>query len=312
MEQELLLNFEKAYDLVLEKLQSWVHASITVLPNVAVSILIVIAFFVLGRLVQKFGCKLLKKISDNEAIIRLTSSVIFVAVFSIGIFISLSILHLDKAVTSLLAGAGVIGIALGFAFQETTANLISGFIVALRRPFEVGDIVKISDIFGKVDRINLRTTVIRTFDGQDVLIPNRIMASDPLWNFSKTQERRIELEVGVSYGDDLAKVEETVLKALEDVDRRDSSKPVEMFYREFGGSSINFVARYWVEYPGDNNYFIASHDGIKRLKKALDEAGITIPYPIRTLDFGIKGGVPLSKQLVKNTKESEEELKKAS
>ena len=118
----------------------------------------------------------------------------------------LSILQLDKAVTSILAGAGIIGLALAFAFQDIAANFISGIFISFRKPIKLGDVVKINDYMGKVEQINLRDTIILTFQGQMVIIPNKDVFQSPIENYSLLGRRRLDLVVGVSYGDDLEKV----------------------------------------------------------------------------------------------------------
>jgi len=112
----------------------------------------------------------------------------------------LSILKLNTAVTSILAGAGIIGLALAFAFQDIAANFISGIFISFRRPLRVGDIVKVKDYMGKVEEINLRDTILRTFQGQTVIIPNKEVFQNPIENFSRLGKRRIDLWIGVSYG----------------------------------------------------------------------------------------------------------------
>jgi small-conductance mechanosensitive channel len=205
----------------------------------------------------------------------------------------LSILQLDKAVTSILAGAGIIGLALAFAFQDIAANFISGIFISFRRPVHIGDIVKIKDYMGKVEEINLRDTVIRTFQGQMVIIPNKDVFQSPIENFTLLGKRRIDLTIGVSYGDDLQKVEDITLEALKDIKGLCTEEQATLFYKEFGDSSINFVLRLWVSSTSQPDFLRLGSEAIKRIKKAYDENDIMIPFPIRTLDFGIKGGVPL-------------------
>ncbi len=105
------------------------------------------------------------------------------------------------------------------------------------------------------------------------------------------------MNVGISYGDDLEKVEEITLEAINRINYLDKDKPVDLYFLEFGNSSINFVVRYWVNYYKQTDYLKALSDGIKNIKKSYDNNNITIPFPIRTLDFGIKGGEKLSEMM---------------
>ena len=172
-----------------------------------------------------------------------------------------------------------------------------GVLMAFRRPLQEGDIVETNDFSGVVQDVNLRTTVVRTFDGKDVLIPNKSVFQNPLVNYSRTPDLRVDLSCGVAYGDDLEKAERVAVAAVEGVMARDPARPVELFYEAFGDSSINFTVRFWIAYRRQTDYLGARSEAVKRIKRAFDENGITIPFPIRTLDFGILGGEKLSEVL---------------
>ena len=275
---------------VMQKLDSWLDAFINLIPNMAVTLVLLVIFLLLAKFGSKLFRKLFSKTSNNEALEHLFSTVIYVAILSLGLFIMLGVLGLDRALTSILAGIGVVGLALAFAFQDITANFLSGIILAFRRPFKTGDIIETKDIMGKVTKTNLRDTVIETFQGQEVYIPNKDFLQHAFYNFSALEKRRIDIVVGVSYAEDLEKVEEVVLSTMKNLDGVIDKELMVLDYCEFDSSSINFNIRFWIKYPGEPNYFIMRSKAIKAIKSAFDEQDITIPFPIRTLDFGIKGG----------------------
>ncbi len=225
---------------------------------------------------------------------------VYIFASGVTIFVALSILNLDKAVTSILAGAGILGLALAFAFQDIASNFMSGIFLSIRRPLHTGDIVQIKNYMGKITQINLRDTVLRTFQGQMVIIPNKEVLQNPIENYSLLGKRRMDLTVGVSYGDDLQKVKNVTLKALEGIEGLTKDDEITFFYKEFGDSSINFDVRLWVHTAEQPEYLQVRSEAVMRIKQAYDENNITIPFPIRTLDFGIKGGLPL-KEITINT-----------
>jgi small conductance mechanosensitive channel len=288
------INLNEAIDKVVAKLDSWVDLLISMLPNIAVSILLLIFFVVLAKTGTRIFKKVFSRASHNKTVEDLFSSIIYYSILGIGIFIILGILQLDKAVTSLLAGVGVIGLALGFAFQDITANFISGIILAFRKPFRMGDVVVVKDIMGVVHRTTLRVTVIRTFQGQDVYIPNKDVLQNPIYNYSVLGKRRIDLAVGISYGEDLEKVESLVRQIVGNMEGVIDKDNLIFDYYEFGDSSINFNIRFWIDFPGQPGFLALRNQAIIEIKKAFDQHDITIPFPIRTLDFGIKGGEKLS------------------
>lgn len=286
--------FEKPLEIVTQKVESWMDVLVDMIPNMLLSIVLLILFIVFSRLVRKLFIKVFRKSSDNKALEGLFSTIIYYAMIGIGLFIILDILNLDKAVTSLLAGVGVVGLALGFAFQDIAANFVSGIILAFRKPFMIGDVVVVGDLMGIVDRTNLRVTVIQTYQGQEVYVPNKDVLSNAITNYSILGERRIDLAVGVSYGDDLHKVHDLVLETIQNLQGVIRKDDMIFTYKEFGDSSINFEIKFWIKFPDNPSYLEMRSKAIMAIKDAFDKADITIPFPIRTLDFGIKGGEKLS------------------
>ena len=263
------------------------------LPNLALAALIFTLGLFLSRGLKRLAKRLISKISGQKSLNNLFSSFIHVLGICVTIFATLSILKLEKAVASLLAGAGIFGLALAFAFQDIFANFVSGIFITLRKPIRIGDVVKLHDYMGKIEDINLRDTVVMTFQGQQVIIPNKDVFQNPIENYSLLGKRRLDLVVGVSYGDDLEKVKSVVLEAVQPISVRTDDE-ITFFYDEFSDSSINFEVRIWINSPEQPIWLQGRSEAIMYIKKAFDENNITIPFPIRTLDFGIKGGEKLS------------------
>nr|WP_225986652.1 mechanosensitive ion channel family protein [Rufibacter sp. LB8] len=270
---------------------------VLMLPELFLATLVIVLSFVTARLLRKTSEKLLIRFTHSSALNNLVGTTVYVAALTLGIFFALSILKLDKTVTTLLAGAGIIGLALGFAFQDIAANFISGVIIAVRKPFVVGDVIDTNEHFGTIERINLRTIDIRRQTGELVKMPNRKVFESALINFTHYGIRRIDLKVGVSYAEDLERVREVVIAAMVGIPNQIEGKEVEVVYEEFGASSINFLVRYWIQYKRQTDFVYAKSEAIIRIKKAFDEHKIEIPFPITTLNFGIKGGKDLSIEL---------------
>lgn len=277
--------FAKTKDLLMQKPIEWYEYIISMLPNFVLAIIVVILFALLAKFARNLSEKLLNRVSDKPVVNGLLSTTTYIVVLTVGLFIALNVLQLEKAVSSLLAGAGIIGLALGFAFQNISANFISGVIIAFRKPFSVNDIIESHNHMGRVEAINLRSTVIETFQGLHVIIPNQEVLNKALTNYTRTHIRRIDLEIGVSYSEDLQKVKEVTLETIKSLDFVLSDKPIELYYEEFGDSSINYLLVFWIEYPDEPGYLSGRSEAIMAIKAAYDKAGITIPFPIRTLDF---------------------------
>ncbi|MEX2567116.1 MAG: mechanosensitive ion channel family protein [Cyclobacteriaceae bacterium] len=135
-------------------------------------------------------------------------------------------------------------------------------------------------------------------NGPVVHVPNRCLFQEDLINYTESGRRRLRIDCGVSYGDDLEKVEKVAIEAVSRIKERIQEEEVTLFWEGFGDSSINFSVNVWLEYSRGNRAWIgAKNEAIKNIKKAFDENDIMIPFPIRTLDFGIKGGVQFQEQI---------------
>ncbi|HQW06912.1 MAG: mechanosensitive ion channel [Flavobacteriales bacterium] len=283
--------------LVEEKLFDWIKTFIQMLPNVMLAALIVVIAWLLARLARYWSKRLVAKMTDSLTLRRLIGNSVYLLVVLIGLFGALSILHLDKTVTSILAGAGIIGLALGFAFQDIAANFISGITMAAQRPIRVGELIGTNDHIGTVERIDLRTTELRDLQGIQIIIPNKDIFQSVLMNYTRHGIRRVDIVVGVSYGDDLQKAELVTIEAVRSVPERLQDHEVELYYQGFGDSSIDLEVRFWINATSNAHYNDMRSRAIKAIKSAYDREGITIPFPIRTLDFGIKGGQKLDAML---------------
>ena len=270
----------------------------TMLHTVIEILFVLIFAWLLIKLVQKLLRRLQTNLIKNSktegeppsehekrinTIIRLFRQGAFIAIWIITFMVILKKFGVDIA--PIIAGAGIIGLALGFAFQDIASNFIAGVAITLQPRFNVGDLVEIDEIYGTVAQIDLRTTTIRTLNGQTVYVPNKDIFMNQVTDYTRKGIRRIELNVGVSYSDDLQQVKDLTLQAVYKVDTIEKEQPIDLYFEEFGDSSINLVVRYWVTFHTENDYLEARSQGIMLIKQTYDKHGITIPFPITTLDF---------------------------
>ncbi|MGY1915282.1 mechanosensitive ion channel family protein [Blastococcus sp. SYSU DS0973] len=184
----------------------------------------------------------------------------------------------------LVGALGVGGIAIAFAAQDILQNFVAGVLLQVRHPFRVGEQIGSGDHEGVVEDVNLRTTQLSTYDGLTVYLPNAEVLKNPIINYTRTPTSRTSLTVGLPYDADLDRARQVLAEACARADGVQPSPPPEVWVEEFGESSINVAVRYW--HPAD----IASRWRVRNevavsLKKALDAAGIEIPFPQRVLWF---------------------------
>ena len=299
------MDINNASELILGKLEEWIRTAIIMLPNIVTAIIIVIVGYLLAKLARNLINRAMKRVTQHNALLSLITTTVYTAIILVFCFLALGVLNLDRTVTTLLAGAGIIGLALGFAFQDIMANFMSGVIMAIRKPFKEGDLIQSQDNKGIVVRLNLRATILRSLQGQMLIVPNKDVFENTITNYNTLGRRRIDLECGVSYGDDLEKVRKLTLEAVKSIKTVLQDQDISLYFTEFGDSSINFVVRFWVTFKKQPDYLTAKSEAIMAIKKTYDENDIMIPFPIRTLDFGIKGGEKLHEVWPKNGVEKE-------
>lgn len=294
----------KALSDLIEKLQDWLNAIIQNIPNFILAILVMILSYLAAKYVRKIVLRLIQKRVSQKSISSIIAKIAAVVVVSAGLFLALGILNLSKMLTSLLAGAGVAGLAVGLALQGTLSNTFAGIVLSFRNKVKIGNWVETNGYSGEVIDINLKEFVLKQADNNIVVMPNKMILENPLKNYSLTTKMRVAIECGVGYESDLEKVKtltkETIANAFEQVKNPDN---VEFYYTEFGGSSINYLCRFWIDAESMLEKLRAKTTAIIEIKKAYDKADINIPFPIRTLQFDNKlalESTEYSKEISKN------------
>ena len=269
-----------------EKLWGWVEAFIRNLPNLGVALLVLFIAYFISRFVNKYSQKIVKRYVPQQSITKLIGRALAVFVVLVGIFLALGVLNLDKTLNTLIAGAGVSGLVIGLALQGALANGIAGIILSFRKRVNIGDWVETSGYTGFIEDIKLNNFSIREPDNNIVVIPNKTITDNPMKNYSVTDRMRIIIECGVGYESDLEMVEKLTKETIASKFPQNGDKEeVEFFYTAFGGSSIDFICRYWVDCVNGKQKLTAKHKGMLAIKKAFDANDVNIPFPIRTLQF---------------------------
>jgi small conductance mechanosensitive channel len=281
--------FNTAFNNLIAKLEGWFNTTIEYIPNFILAILVMVASYFTAKYVSKIVGKLVSKQVQQESIKNAISRVTAVVVVALGLFMALGVMNLGKALTSLLAGAGVVGLAIGLALQGTLANTFAGLILSFRKKIQIGNWVETTGFSGEVIDINLKDFTLKEADNNIVVIPNKTILENPLKNYSLTTRMRVFLECGVGYESDLEKVEQLTKDVIANTfDQVKKPEDVEFYYTEFGDSSINYLCRFWIDAESMLEKMKAKTKAIIEIKKAYDQEGINIPFPIRTLQFDNK------------------------
>lgn len=281
-DQPALETADQALEAVLDKTWSWVEGFVLMLPNLAVALGVVVVAAMVAGLVARGVRSVLSRGGLNPQLTTLAGTVARTAVILGGLFLALSVLDLDKTVTSLLAGVGVVGLALGFAFQDIAANFMAGVMMAAKRPFEVGDWIRVAGYEGTVLSIDLRSVLLTQFSGEITQIPNKDVFQNPLTNVTRSGERRISFAVGVNYDSDLASVRQVALGAIRE-HHGVQSRDAEVHVTGFGASSIDLDLRFWIANDDELGGLERKTQAMIAVQQAFDANGIDIPFPTRHL-----------------------------
>ncbi|MBS1517652.1 MAG: mechanosensitive ion channel family protein [Bacteroidetes bacterium] len=195
-------------------MEDYWHDILKFLPRVSLAVIVLIVFLILKNKTAKLFHKKVIKYSSDVFLADIISKIAKWVFLLIGFIIALNILGLAGFAGGMVTGAGISAVVLGLAFKNIGENFVSGVILAFQRPFEVGDVIVSSEYTGSVTSVGLRTTNIKTFDGNDIYIPNSLILNNPLINYSRDSVRRFDFTVQLDYGIDVNKVRKLILEVL--------------------------------------------------------------------------------------------------
>lgn len=271
--------------ILIAQLRGIARASIELLPQIAVALIVILLTAGLSKLIRSITRRGFRRTKLRKSLKELFTLLISIFVWVLGIMIAAVIVFPGLTPASMLAGLGIGSVAIGFAFKDVFENFLAGIIILFRREMRIGDYIECENIEGQVDQIAIRESHIRQTDGQLVIVPNSILFKNPVTVRTSLEKRRVTVICGVAYDVDLAEARSVIQKAVEACDTvEQDEKPIQVFAKEFGDSSINFEVTWWTgSKPVDVR---SSRDQvISSIKRALDAANIEIPFPYRTLTF---------------------------
>lgn len=243
--------------------------------NISIFIITIIVFIFLSRLAVRGTRKLFSKAANTSQLLEdFTLVTVRRLVIAVGVLVALTTLEIN--VGPLLAVIGAAGFVVAFALQDSLGNFASGILILLFRPFDVGDMVEIGGIQGKVKSVNLLSVQINTPDNQMVIVPNNSVWGSSIINITGSATRRVDLIFGISYDDDIDKAQHIMEEIVSKHERvlKDPEPVVQV--HELADSSVNFVCRPWVK---TEDYWNVYWDVTRAVKQRFDKEGISIPYP---------------------------------
>jgi len=265
------------FDQLLQKLDvsTILTKLVAYVPNLIAAVILVCVFWVIFKMTKRLGAAAMRRAKVPEEARDIV--VRFFGYFVITVAMLTIASQLGIKITSMVAGLGVIGLAISFAAQDTVANVISGITLLIDRPFKKGDWICFGDIHASVTEVKLRTTVLTSFDNETIVVPNKSLAQKLIRNFTLTPRIRVKVPIGIAYKENIQVAREVLLATIKGDERILATPEPVVIVAGLGDSSINLELRFWTEDP--LMQYSLQWEYTEHCKRGLDDAGIEIPFP---------------------------------
>ena len=272
-------------DKLIEQINGLYVGAIELLPRLGIALVVLVLAGIVAWIVHYAIGKATARAHLRPSLRNLAQLVGRIVVWVLGIMIAAVIVFPGLTPASMLAGLGLGSVAIGFAFKDIFENFLAGILILLRNSMRIGDFIECEDIEGRIENISLRESHVRQTDGQLVIVPNAYLFKNPVVVRTDLKQRRVTVICGVAYGEDVDRARAVIKEAVEGLETVVTrGREVQIFAQEFADSAINFEVTWWTgSTPLDVRR--SRDEVVAAVKRALDDNGIEIPFPYRTLTF---------------------------
>ena len=245
--------------------------------SIVIAFIIIIVGYFIAVIVSRYTRKTMLRAKLSNILAEFTSRIVKVILIIFTFSMALGFLGVDVG-TALIGISVVFGLVFGLAFQDTLGNLTAGFMIAITKPFKVGDFVDIAGKTGSISSVGISITNLTTFDNKRVIIPNSKVWGEPIVNYTALKTRMIDISIGISYSDDIGKAIKVAMTVLKNNTKVLKDPSPSVATDELADSSVNLVIRPWVK---TEDYWPIKRELTQKLKETFDKEGISIPFPQR-------------------------------
>lgn len=263
--------------LIFDKIDAWLDGFFRLLPNIALAIVVFVIFWLAAKLASALIRRAAKN-KDRPSLAEVGSTLVKWTIIVVGAMLAVTIVAPTLTPGDLIAGLGVSSVAIGFAFKDILQNMLAGILILLRQPFEVGDQIVSGGHEGTVERIETRATLIKTYDGRRVVIPNSDIYTDSVTVNTAYKTRRSEYDIGIGCNDDWDKSRALIVEACKGVEGVETDPAPETIPVALGDFANIVRLRWWTASDRSSQIHIFG-DVLQAVYKKLDENGIDMPYP---------------------------------
>ena len=264
--------------------QEYSNAFMRTLPTMVLAVVVLFVFYFLSKVGKRSAETIAEKVFHDSSLQNLAGTFVGVLLIVIGVFAAATIVFPGLRAGDLVAVLGLSGVAIGFAFQDIFQNFLAGILLLWQRPFVVGDQIEVDEYAGTIEHIDIRATSLRSYHGQIIVIPNSDIYSSAVTVNTAEDVRRSAFETGIAYDEDIETGRKVITEAVNSCELVNNEPAPKVMVTGHGDSSIDFRLTYWTK--SDRSTETAARDQVATaVKYALDDAGIEIPYPYRTVEF---------------------------
>lgn len=264
------------FSAAIQRVHNWINGFIRLIPNIVVALVVIAVFYGLGYLARKLVMRRTTR-SQRDNLGDVLGGFVRWVIIVLGFLLGATIVIPSLNPGDLIAGLGVSSVAIGFAFKDILQNWLAGLLILLRQPFETHDQIEVNGYEGTVERIETRATIIKTYDGQRVVIPNSDIYTNALLVKTAHEKRRSQYDVGIGYGDGIEEACEVIRKAVAGVADVEKEPGVEALPWDLAASWVTIRIRWWTHSRRADVVRVHS-EVILAVKNALDQAHIDMPY----------------------------------
>lgn len=279
------MNLEASITAAWQKIQGMVDGLIVMLPNVFLALIVFVIFIVVARGIRNLVRRLIRerRHARNLGLVlgRLTQG----GTVLIGLFVALSIVLPSFKAADLIQLLGIGSVAIGFAFRDILQNFLAGILILLTEPFQINDQIVFKEFEGTVENIQTRATTIKTYDGRRIVIPNSELFTNSLTVNTAFEHRRLEYDIGIGYGDDIATAKRLILEAMRETTGVLSQPAPDAIIVDLAESTVNIRARWWVKPPRRAPALDLQDSVLTAIKNKLTANGIDLPFPTQQILF---------------------------
>ncbi len=266
-------------DRLLARLESMARSALLALPNLAVGVVVLLFFWLVSRVLTRLVRSVVARAARPSGVQIVLGRLTGWTVLAFGLLVALAVVFPTVTAASVFSALGIGSVAIGFAFKDILQNLLAGILILLTRPFRMGDQIISGDHEGTVEDIAVRSTSLRTYDNRRVVIPNSELYTNRVTVNTAYPHRRLAVDVGIGYGDDIDTAKKVVLRTIADLDGVVADPAPTVLVTALGDFAVNLQVRFWIDPPARKEAVEVADQVLTALKPALMAAGIDLPLP---------------------------------